>query len=102
MSFVCTLGDQLPLGPDPEDSTCDHPASTTAGVGRPFGLSFATGLAGSCDVDYSAVRYDPRRQISTAYDGERWVPLITLDSPLTVQSTGELGSPNYDEIFDKN
>jgi len=102
MSFVCNPGDQLPLGADPESSTRQRADPVDTGEGRPFGLGFAVGLAARSGVDYANVRYDPRQQVSMVYDGEQWVPLITLDSPLTVQSTGELGSPNYDEIFDKN
>ncbi len=102
MNFVCTLGDQLPLGDDPEDSTCDHATPVAESRACPFGLSFATRFDAHSEVDYAGVRYDPHRQLSQVYNGEQWVPLITLDSPLTVQSTGELGDPNYDEIFDKN
>ncbi|HEX3732047.1 MAG TPA: hypothetical protein VHU91_03880 [Mycobacteriales bacterium] len=99
MSLVCTAGDQFPLGDRPDQHSTHEDAEHH---GRPFGLQLVTSVNAVSGLDIAALRYDEDRQLSITLYEQDWVPVITIDSPLTVQSTGEVGSPNYDEIFDKN
>ncbi|MGI8647494.1 MAG: hypothetical protein DLM55_03810 [Acidimicrobiales bacterium] len=108
MSFIGAPGDHLPLSDAiPLDGSKlaslpqpNKPSSTRNEL--PFGLRFATTMRAHTDTDVATVRYDERLQLSTTYTQGQWVPLITIAAPLTVQSTGEVASPNFDEIFDKN
>ena len=101
MSPILGVGDHLPLGKATPGGLTAFAEEKGVTV-RPFGLRFAIPIAAQSKADLSMVRYDTERQISLTQQGTEWVPVITIDSPLTVQSTGEIGSPNYDEIFDKN
>ena len=98
MNFVCTVGDQFPLS----DRPAKPPAYEGDDLPRPFGLQWATSVNAVSGIDSDALRYDEQQQLSLTLYEQDWVPVITIDSPLTVQSTGEVGSPNSDEIFDKN
>ncbi|MGH3545021.1 MAG: hypothetical protein ACRDPW_03745, partial [Mycobacteriales bacterium] len=69
----------------------DQSAEPSANNATPFGLDFAVDLVANSEVESADIRYDPIAQLSRVRHGERWIPLITMDSPMTVQSTGELG-----------
>ena len=101
MSPILGVGDHLPLGKATSGGLTAFAEEKGVTV-RPFGLRFTIPITAQSKTDLSTVRYDTERQISLTQQGAEWVPVITIDSPLTVQSTGEIGSPNYDEIFDKN
>ncbi len=108
MSFVGGPGDHLPLsdasvlgGSKLASLPQPHKSNSTLDA-LPFGLRFATAMRAHADTDVAIVRYDEQLQLSTVYAHGQWVPLITTYAPLTVQSTGEVASPNFDEIFDKN
>lgn len=89
------LSDQFPM-------TEPAPAEHSQQMQRPFGLQFATRIATHYPFDMADVSYDDERQVSMVRRGQNQVPLSHTSMPLTVTSTGQVGQPNYDEIFDKN
>jgi putative ATP-grasp target RiPP len=88
-SDLLRAGQHFPLGvafgPDP-----DRPAAIA--TVRPFGLRWAQtpSAAGRVELDWSAIGYDPERQIATVDDGEGHVlPAMRHTSTQTTTSTSE-------------
>lgn len=94
--------DHFPLGHSPlrQSPLAHRPVpSPPEASRRPFGLRFVSTPARQ-SLDLATVSYDADQQIGVVERDGEWTPLPVVNSPMTVESTGEVGRPTYDEIHD--
>lgn len=96
------LSDHFPLAK--HHLLTENEPNPQAGVeipSRPFGLRHATTPNAYSTTSALVVEYDEKQQIGLIYrDNHTPTPFTTFDAPMTIESTGEVGRPTYDEIHD--
>ncbi|NUS73496.1 MAG: putative ATP-grasp-modified RiPP [Corynebacteriales bacterium] len=97
---IFPLADHFPLAENPSAAEKNSEQHHQTGVTRPFGLRYAVKPTAHSPVKMQAVHYDEQRQIGLIDHEGIKKPFTTFDAPMTIESTGEVARPTYDEIHD--